>query len=532
MLGAVTFNAQSQAFQEGNLVVLRLGDGTTDLINKGSKVFFDEYTPTGILVRSIELPSTNPSGPNFVLSGTNDVEGVLSRSPNGLYVSAAGYSVVAPHTGSVIGATSTDVPRAAVAISNSGSLTYVVMNDFASTKANRSAITTNGVDFWIASEAGVGYRNTSSTSTTIVGVITTPTPTNSIRTVTIADGNLYGSTTPGTDKIGQFGSGLPTTSATYTPLAGIGNITPHQFLFFDIDATIPGVDVLYVAEESTSTTTNNGGIRKYSLVGTTWTFNGKLGGLDKYRGLAGSASGSTVTLFAAIKGANGTGGGGALSTVVDATGYNETPTATPTEIASLTSTSKMAFRGVALAPVASALPISLKSFNAGVDGSKVNIWWSTFNEVNVKDFTIERSTDATSFERVGTQSPGNSNQLSSYTFTDANANAPVLYYRLKVTDKDGSISYSSVIKVSMVAAAKVVVTPNPAVGSNINVSHAKAGKDAVIRLFSFDGKMIRSIAVQNGSTQSLVDVNQLVKGNYIVEFADASGRSTTTFIKQ
>src|SRR5262245_40428571 len=69
------------AFTPGNLVIYRVGDGSTSLTNTGNPVFLDEYTTAGTLVQSIVLP-TVPSGSNrrLIASGTAITEGLLVRS--------------------------------------------------------------------------------------------------------------------------------------------------------------------------------------------------------------------------------------------------------------------------------------------------------------------------------------------------------------------------------------------------------------------------------------------------------------------
>ena len=43
----------AQPFNAGNLVIYRVGDGIAVLTNGGNRVFLDEYTTNGVLVRSI-----------------------------------------------------------------------------------------------------------------------------------------------------------------------------------------------------------------------------------------------------------------------------------------------------------------------------------------------------------------------------------------------------------------------------------------------------------------------------------------------
>src|SRR5262249_1618261 len=110
------------------------------------------------------------------------------------------------------------------------------------------------------------------------------------------------------------------------------------------------VDTLYVADDSSGAA---GGIFKYSLDNGVWTLHGHIGtGSDAYRGLTGTVSGTTVTLYATGNGGSGATGGGKLVTLTDSTGHDGTLAATPTTLA--TASANEAFRGVAFAPQATA----------------------------------------------------------------------------------------------------------------------------------------------------------------------------------
>jgi hypothetical protein len=123
-----------------------------------------------------------------------------------------------------------------------------------------------------------------------------------------------------------------------TNLPGVPtNSEPYAFFFADLDSDVAGVDTLYIASD------NADALTKYSLVSGTWTDKGTVGtdGQD-YRGLTGSVSGTTVTLYA-IRGAH------QLVSLVDASGYNGAFAGTPSLLTS--SPANTVFRGVAFAPV-------------------------------------------------------------------------------------------------------------------------------------------------------------------------------------
>src|SRR5690606_4888957 len=84
-----------QAFGADNIVVVRIGDGTAPLVlGSAHKVFLDEYTPTGTLVRSIGMTVVE-EGTNkrltLAVSSSDHTEGYLSLSPDGKYLALVGY---------------------------------------------------------------------------------------------------------------------------------------------------------------------------------------------------------------------------------------------------------------------------------------------------------------------------------------------------------------------------------------------------------------------------------------------------------
>ena len=88
LAGTLSANhASAAAFTLGDLVVVRVGDGSAALSSAATATFLDEYTPGGVLVQTIPLP-TALSGLNqpLTLSGSATSEGFLALSQNGLYL--------------------------------------------------------------------------------------------------------------------------------------------------------------------------------------------------------------------------------------------------------------------------------------------------------------------------------------------------------------------------------------------------------------------------------------------------------------
>lgn len=175
------------------------------------------------------------------------------------------------------------------------------------------------------------------------------------------------------------------------------------------------------------------------------------------------------------------------------------------------------------------LPVSLKSFNASLINNKVALNWNTTNENNVDGFTIEKSNDGRTFSNIGFVAAKNA-AAANYAFNDVLA-AGVNYYRLKITDKDGSFKYSSIVAVNAKQSTKLDIFPNPVVNT-ATLSHTKAGENSIVKLITIDGKTVLTQNIQAGATQSSIDVSKLIKGNYLVVFENDGNRTSLQFVKQ
>src|SRR5262245_6924307 len=203
------------AFTPGNIVIYRVGDTLSGLVNTGSAVFLDEYDPAGNLVQSIAMPTTI-SGNNHQLisSGTATSEGLLSLSADGQYLMLTGYGRDVGGRRSVASTASATVPRVVRRVAANSTIdTSTALTDFADGNNPRGADSSNGIDIWVTGGAG-GIRYTAfdgdaatDTSTQLSTTVT------NLRAVEIFDGQLYVSTGSGsTVRLGTVGTGEPTTA--------------------------------------------------------------------------------------------------------------------------------------------------------------------------------------------------------------------------------------------------------------------------------------------------------------------------------
>ena len=112
LLGLFQQTQAQTAFTAGNIVIVRVGDGSTSLINTGNPVFLDEYTTTGSLVQSIALPiAVDGTNKRLILSGTATSEGALSRSADGSALVLTGYDAAPGGATSLSGTSAASVNR-------------------------------------------------------------------------------------------------------------------------------------------------------------------------------------------------------------------------------------------------------------------------------------------------------------------------------------------------------------------------------------------------------------------------------------
>lgn len=95
-------------------------------------------------------------------------------------------------------------------------------------------------------------------------------------------------------------------------------------------------------------------------------------------------------------------------------------------------------------------PIELLSFEAKYveERNGVLVAWQTASEINNQFFEIQRSLDQQSFWTIAKiEGAGNSQEIRKYSYFDQVQDRKWIFYRLKQTDYDGSVSYSWVISI-------------------------------------------------------------------------------------
>lgn len=348
-------------FTPGNVVVYRIGNGTTALTSSAAQVYLDEYTFSGTRVQSILLDGLTAQGAG---PGSQN-QGRLNLSPDGQFLALTGYGAVPG--AAVVGTSAAAVPRVVKIVNGLGqvqsttSLTDAYSAPSGSTVASPfGAISSNGTDIWVIGQGGTavagtsgGLRYTTAGSSSSVRLADTSNFTGTRSdSVGIYNGQLYAAdnlTNGSGNALGvvQVGTGLPTGGTPNLTSLGIG--TNGQFVLADLDATTPGLDTAY-----TITSTN---LRKFAKASNGSWF--ELGG-DVPVPTTDTSGVSTVRLD--LQGRPNTAGGydlllsttgpsaSAVYTLSDTNGYNVAISSTSFSQL-FTSDVNTVFRGVEFVPV-------------------------------------------------------------------------------------------------------------------------------------------------------------------------------------
>jgi hypothetical protein len=171
------------------------------------------------------------------------------------------------------------------------------------------------------------------------------------------------------------------------------------------------------------------------------------------------------------------------------------------------------------------LPVTLLNFSASYESANnVKVSWTTTDEINADYFVVERSTDATSFAGIAqVNASETSNPVHSYNVNDQleNVNSNIVYYRLRIVDKNGKYTYSKVVPVKLDQPLNVFsIYPNPVDNYAVMNIHSEKPGTAMMRLMDNAGKPLitKTFPVNNGNNSVLIDqLGFLPRGIYIVQ---------------
>lgn len=177
--------------------------------------------------------------------------------------------------------------------------------------------------------------------------------------------------------------------------------------------------------------------------------------------------------------------------------------------------------------VGTPLPVELAAFRAEARGPVAHLTWTTASEKNNAGFEVESSADGRTFGRLGwVPGRGNSTAAHTYQFDDgtlATAPGPLVYYRLRQLDTDGTATFSPVrtVAVPTERLTQLQLWPNPA-RSTVAVGGGAPGQP--VQLLDLAGRVLLSAVLPAQGPLLLTLPAGLAPGMYMVRSGSQSRR--------
>lgn len=142
--------------------------------------------------------------------------------------------------------------------------------------------------------------------------------------------------------------------------------------------------------------------------------------------------------------------------------------------------------------------------------------WEVGDELALSGYGIERSADGSSFRQIGTVPATGKDQ---YSFTDQAPLSGTNFYRLALSDKNGTVQYSPVRQLTFTGNGGVQVLPNPASTTLQIVNTNKALEGTAATIFNISGQVMIRFSL---SAVTELHVSGWPGGFYLLRLADGS----------
>ncbi len=172
-------------------------------------------------------------------------------------------------------------------------------------------------------------------------------------------------------------------------------------------------------------------------------------------------------------------------------------------------------------PVSGTLPVLLSDFGAKNINDEIQLQWVTAAEVNCSHYNIERSSNGRDFENAGRINSLNNLRQSTYRFIDNLPMKGVSYYRLAMVDKDGTVTYSKTVTVTVKKGFSFAVE-NAFISSKSGISltiSSTQQQQINFTIVDITGRVILSapVAAQKGLNRIDKNIRALNTGIYYVK---------------
>jgi glucose/arabinose dehydrogenase len=160
------------------------------------------------------------------------------------------------------------------------------------------------------------------------------------------------------------------------------------------------------------------------------------------------------------------------------------------------------------------VPVTLLVFTAKAFNGYNELRWKTVNEQSLLDYNIEFSMDGANYISAGKVNAVNTPLENNYTFPHFITGFTKLFYRLKITDRDGRLSYSGIVIIDKKETKSIRIYPNLITDNRLNIVSSVPVEQ--VTLFSGDGRNVFQSRLNNVTGSVNILLPDLQTGFYML----------------
>jgi len=176
------------------------------------------------------------------------------------------------------------------------------------------------------------------------------------------------------------------------------------------------------------------------------------------------------------------------------------------------------------------LPVKFLQFTAKDFTGYNELRWKTTNEQNISYYEIEFSSDGVNYTSVGKVNAVNNPSENNYSFHHFISAFTKLFYKIKIIDRDGRITYSDIVILDKKQTASIKIYPTLIRDGRLNILSDKPLEEMII--FSTDGRKVYQDELNNLSGSINISLPHLQEGVYIIQVKWKDGFATAKVLIQ
>lgn len=181
------------------------------------------------------------------------------------------------------------------------------------------------------------------------------------------------------------------------------------------------------------------------------------------------------------------------------------------------------------------LPSTIKNLKAYQLNGGLQVIWVAHDEINMKSYDVEHSTDGKYFNKIGTVAAKNNGALqNNYSLFDGSPVLGANYYRIKTIERNDTARYSNVAQVFYNNIAKnILVYPNPVTNKTLELQLTGAGAgNYMLAIYNVAGQKIyaHSYAVAGSNALITTALKNVPAGIYQLQITNTSVKYLTTLV--